>query len=681
MGKTKKNLYESIDDYLKETRKILMKYKSSWLKLKDSKFFKETKPKLNDYFTDLKKNRTPLNEVLVIKKMKEIKLCLSEILEDEGKLNESNIQLNFALQYCNNEKEKEEINQKIQMNISKIYRSNSNQIYKDENFSKTLSQISAYMKFDNENPSFLDLNDLYDFPHYYKEICKQNLTYEKEILDMFRNHVNQKIQKKSTNNSLNIEDIELLNCILCIETKEEFNILGSLLDLIKRIDFINDDHITGLAIILENPHLKNISIANIIIILETIYSKLNKLNIQDIRRDPKDNNYISLLKAMARILNLISDMSTEIEEYYIPEEIHKKLRDKISELITDSINYPLLNFHANYCFQSLLRISNAISPFGAFFKRLMKVKDGIINLYEVYQNLNPLKLYEAYSNLKEAFSFDTRDMWFDHCRQMELLIKTGGYYYLEAEIHPKFKENEIDYLYFYCVILELIREYNTIFDYLKIFKFSQKNYEEINQHHNPLTEFLDFLLRKINKNKYIDKENKYCLIHLIIDSLFEKKNELKHFLNLIEKKFTEDSSLDEIQNKKEIIIVHFDLAKIFETIIYHNLKNYSEIDENFKNIIEINNKSEYDKKERKSLINKEKFKEIFQNQLDWKLGMYNYRYERLKSKDINDFLDEKDKLYVVQRGAPSINSPEENQHNMKDYLKNDFLISKKKFLS
>ncbi len=254
------------------------------------------------------------------------------------------------------------------------------------------------MEFDNENPSFLDLNDLYDFPNYYKEICEQNFTYEKEILDMFRHLVIERFRQKCTNKSLDFEDIELLNCILCKETKEEFKILDNLIDLIQTTNLITDDYINGIAIILENPHLKYLSITNIIIILEILYSKLNKLNLQDIRRDHKDNNFNSLLKSMAKIFNLISDMSTEIVEYNIPEEIHKKLRDKISELINDTKEYPLLNFHANYCFQSLLRISDGNTLFGALFKRLMKVKDCALNLYDVYQKLNPIKLYEAYVN-------------------------------------------------------------------------------------------------------------------------------------------------------------------------------------------------------------------------------------------------------------------------------------------
>jgi len=196
---------------------------------------------------------------------------------------------------------------------------------------------------------------------------------------------------------------------------------------------------------------------------------------------------------------------------------------------------------------------------------------------------------------------------------MELLIKSGGYYYLEAEIHQKLKENEIDYLYLYCVILELIREYNLIFDYLKILKFRQKNYEEINQHHNRLSEFLELLLRKIIENKNIDKDNKICLIHLIIDSFFEKKNELKHFLIIIKEKSTENYHSDVMQNKKEIIKINFNLAKNFESLIDQNLLRYSEINENLKNIKEINKQRKYYEKERKSLINEEEFKKILQN--------------------------------------------------------------------
>ncbi len=141
---------------------------------------------------------------------------------------------------------------------------------------------------------------------------------KKEILFISRFHLIKKFMEKYTNNSLNIKDIQLLNCILCKGAREEWNILGNLLDLIKIIDFITDDRINALAIILENPHLKNLSIANIIIILENINSKMDKLNSKDIPLYPRDNNFFSILKGIAKILNSISDISTEIEGYSLP---------------------------------------------------------------------------------------------------------------------------------------------------------------------------------------------------------------------------------------------------------------------------------------------------------------------------------------------------------------------------
>jgi len=54
---------------------------------------------------------------------------------------------------------------------------------------------------------------------------------------------------------------------------------------------------------------------------------------------------------------------------------------------------------------------------------------------------------------------------------MEILIKKGKFYYPEAEIHQKFKENYIYYFCLYYIILELNKEYDKIIDNLKIQKF------------------------------------------------------------------------------------------------------------------------------------------------------------------------------------------------------------------
>jgi len=119
---------------------------------------------------------------------------------------------------------------------------------------------------------------------------------------------------------------------------------------------------------------------NITIILKILYSKLMLLNEQDINQNPKNNDFISLFKGMGRILNLISDMSTENNTKIIEEEFHTKLKNKLTELVESTKNYPLVNFHANYCLQSLLRISNGVSLLQGIFKRLKKFTFGIINL-------------------------------------------------------------------------------------------------------------------------------------------------------------------------------------------------------------------------------------------------------------------------------------------------------------
>ncbi len=279
---------------------------------------------------------------------------------------------------------------------------------------------------------------------------------------------------------------------------------------------IYDDHITGIANILENPYLTNISMTNIINILEILYLKLEKLNEQDIIQNPKNNSFISLLKGMARIFNSISDMSTDINIMIVKEQFHNKLKEKLSELVKSHENYPLVNFYANYCLQSLLRISNGVSLFEGIFKK-KKFTFGIINVAQFYFNTNPAKLYDSYINFKEAFTFDFLESWFDHCRQMEILIKTGNFYYLKAEIHQKFEENEIDYFYLYYIILELNKEYNKIIEYLKIQKFRDNNKNDIDNHHNSLIKLFDLLLNNIIRNKDIVNNNKNCLIELIVN--------------------------------------------------------------------------------------------------------------------------------------------------------------------
>jgi len=126
-------------------------------------------------------------------------------------------------------------------------------------------------------------------------------------------------------------------------------ILNDLVILIEKSPLINNDHMTAIAIILENPYLTNISIANITILLKILYSKLNQLNEQDINLNPKNNDFISLFKGMARILNLISEMSIEMNNKIIEEEFHKSLKVKLMELVSSNKNHPLVNFHAYYC--------------------------------------------------------------------------------------------------------------------------------------------------------------------------------------------------------------------------------------------------------------------------------------------------------------------------------------------
>jgi len=60
--------------------------------------------------------------------------------------------------------------------------------------------------------------------------------------------------------------------------------------------------------------------------------------------------------------------------------------------------------------------------------------------------------------------------------------------------------------------------------------------------------------------------------------------------------------------------------------------------------------------------------------------MYFNRYKRLKLVNYNDFLIEKDKLYVEQRGSLYSSSPEKDYFFMKDYLIKKFKKKKKKFI-
>jgi len=179
------------------------------LKQKNTKFLKDTKAKLNFYSNDLKEDKTPSKEDINKEKMKKIKLCLSEVLEFEGNLHQSIIELNFAQKFCVNEEEKD-IKIKIQKIISKFYNSNENKLFKGKNFSKTLSQISSFIEFGDNISCLLDLNNLYDFASYYKEICKKDLSYEKDILNKFRDHIIKDFKLNCINNRIKLEDIELI---------------------------------------------------------------------------------------------------------------------------------------------------------------------------------------------------------------------------------------------------------------------------------------------------------------------------------------------------------------------------------------------------------------------------------------------------------------------------------------
>jgi len=66
------------------------------------------------------KNKDQIEDKLKEKILKDIRICLSEIFEEENRLTESIIHLRIALNYSHTEEEKEIIEKKFDLLTSKI---------------------------------------------------------------------------------------------------------------------------------------------------------------------------------------------------------------------------------------------------------------------------------------------------------------------------------------------------------------------------------------------------------------------------------------------------------------------------------------------------------------------------------------------------------------------------------
>jgi len=121
------------------------------------------------------------------------------------------------------------------------------------------------------------------------------------------------------------------------------------------------------------------------------------------------------------------------------------------------------------------------------------------------------------------------------------------------------------------------------------------------------------------------------------------------------------------------------LANNFKKILEEQINIYSKSNNSIcSNLVKFIQNRKYKIEEKKNLVSNKEFCKFFKNEQDWNLKIYYYRYEKLKLKGYSDFLDEKEKMYIEQRGALKNNASEIEQFNMKDHLKNNFLSSDEK---
>jgi len=635
------------------------------------------------------------------------KILFAKIHKDQNMLQDSLVELESVLNYIIDEKEKKKIKNKIKKLKEKIYDFSSNKIFiKNTTNCKSIKKLLKNGACMDKISSFYDIQNLDDIPYYINFITKNNIINELEILNtlkqMMYENFKDKVLKYNIDSSCGIQAISHM-----ISSENDYllkNLLNDVLKLIIDNPLIFEHHIYFIKIILENPHVKTIELHDLENILKILNKQLNQIKIQDYP-DEKNTDYITnkvflYVKSVSKILDLISNITTDNIRMHINAELHKELKKILKSLQSKMKNISVINFQLKYALQSLIRVNDGVPFIGNLFNRFNLMFKVASNLQDVILKKNPIKLldYSNYSIYKECVEFEKKEVWFEQCRKLEIFFNYGHLDYLEAEVRNRLKEAKINSNYFFYIILEFINEYDRIIKFFSIRNLINKNIKEIEEYHNQIIDFLYFLLIEILENpNFKDETKKIHIVYLLINFFFKSKAHLSSFLeiksnnnynssysnDLFEKEL-DDEKINCVINESDNMINYFEIIenslnflseKIDKILIIKNnilknpissIKDSLNISKKIKNIC--SNETEY-------------IKQFFTNKdAHWKLKLYYHHYKRVKCIEENDFLIEKNKLFIPRRGSFNRHDNDKNQFDILNHIKTKFLKSTKKVL-
>ncbi len=525
-------------------------------------------------------------------------------------------------------RKKRKLKKKIVKIFDNLYDFSLNKVFKEKESSNNVLYEIFNNSGSDEEPLILEMNDLYHFPNHYKKMEKIDSIYVKNILENFREKIvkefTDKINKK---HNFTLEDFKRVNSIICIENEKFLNnIISLLFNFIEKNSLIDDVNFRGFSIIIENPHLTELKMSNIEILLKKLLEKFGILNTLDVKKENVENSsYFSIIRCFGKILDMIGDM-----DYKLNEKLNEDIKKKLEGLDEGLKAFPLLNFQIDYCLQSLIRLKEGAGYIKNLTTRVKKIITGAKGAFTFVRNRTANEAITAFDILKEGFDFDGKSNWYYKCREMELFIKTGKYAYLEAEVFREIKKigKETSYNFLFYILLALFQEYDLIIDFLKIFKFTDKTNNRIKIYHNNIIQFISLIHNEIKRLQIQNSEN---LISLIRDFFMENSAKLKYLIE-------ENKNLKNEYNQNEIKrkTLNIELAKDFLSFIEE------------KKFYETNDLENYNMKDNKSkslIINKE-YKNLFaEENSDYNLKLHYYRNSRLEGylrnyEDLNSDLKE-----------------------------------------
>jgi WD40 repeat protein len=164
--------------------------------------------------------------------------------------------------------------------------------------------------------------------------------------------------------------------------------------------------------------------------------KLTFANNKNIRYN--DSDLIFRLEAISILLGVMADLNLKD----IPKEHHDEFYNILCEIINQSENYKI-KFLANYTKQALVRVPNDESKMQSFFRRFVKLVEGVNNIRGAVNDKDPSKILDAWSCFKESFDFQqSAEIWYDELKYAQFLINCKNFklfeqFLLKTEVETK----------------------------------------------------------------------------------------------------------------------------------------------------------------------------------------------------------------------------------------------------